>query len=341
MRLTRVTISALFVVLIWAGGCVVSAAEPATPDAFAQVKRLGRGVNVIGYDPLWKDRSKGRFQETHFKKIAAAGFQHIRIPLHPFRDVPKDAQPKLTEDYLKTMDWAVDQALANKLAVILDFHEFQTMAKDPEGLKPAYLAMWRQIAERQRDRPRDVVFELLNEPNGKLTPELWNQYLAAALAVVRQSNPTRTVIVGPGQWNNINQLEKLELPADDRNLIVTVHYYSPFEFTHQGTSWTNMKDKTGVKWEATEKQRQAIEKDFAKAQAWATAQKRPLYLGEFGAYDKADMDSRVRWTSFVVREAERLGWGWGYWQFTGDFVLYDLKNEQWVEPILRALVPKP
>ena len=31
-------------------------------DAFEQNKRLGRGVNVIGYDPLWRDRNKGRFQ---------------------------------------------------------------------------------------------------------------------------------------------------------------------------------------------------------------------------------------------------------------------------------------
>src|SRR5207253_3003295 len=28
-----------------------------------QVKKMCRGLNIIGYDPLWKDSSKARFQE--------------------------------------------------------------------------------------------------------------------------------------------------------------------------------------------------------------------------------------------------------------------------------------
>ena len=37
------------------------------------------------------------------------------------------------------------------------------------------------------------------------------------------------------------------------------------------------------------------------------SQRRRL-LPPFGAYDKGDMASRVRWTSFVARSAEKLGW---------------------------------
>ena len=53
-------------------------------DAFEQNQRLGRGVNIIGYDPIWRNRSEGRFQARHFGLIRAAGFQHVRINLHPF-----------------------------------------------------------------------------------------------------------------------------------------------------------------------------------------------------------------------------------------------------------------
>lgn len=76
-----------------------------------------------------------------------------------------------------------------------------------------------------------------------------------------------------------------------------------------------------------------------KAQIWARHHNRPLYLGEFGAYDKGDMASRVRWTSFVTQSAEKLGWSWGYWQFDGDFIVYDMKSQKWVEPIRDALIP--
>jgi endoglucanase len=310
------------------------------PDAFTQNKRLGRGVNVIGYDPLWRDRARARFREEFFPMIRKAGFQHVRINLHPFRDNPgeKGEGAGLRPEYLETLDWAVDRALAAGLLVILDFHEFTAIGKDPEALKARYMACWEMIAQREKERPPEVLFELLNEPNSAMTPELWNQWSREALAIVRRSNPKRTVIIGPGQWNNIAALEKLDLPADDPNIIVTIHYYSPFDFTHQGASWAGKGDKVGVHW-GSEADREAIRKDFDKAQKWAAEHKRPIYLGEFGVYDRAPQEDRVAWLSFVTREAESRGWSWGYWQFDGDFIVYDIPNNRWVEHILKAIIP--
>ena len=185
------------------------------------------------------------------------------------------------------------------------------------------------------------ILELLNEPFGKLTPDLWNEYLKEGLAVVRATNPTRVVVLGGGRWNSIDGLQTLALPEDDRNLIATVHYYTPMEFTHQGAPWNEEnKDKSGVPWIGTDQERRRIELDFARAQQWATAHDRPLLLGEFGAYDKAPMDSRARYTAAVARAAEKLGWSWAYWQFDSDFVLWDMKRDAWVEPILHALIPQ-
>jgi endoglucanase len=311
-----------------------------SPDVFAQNQRLGRGVNVLGYDPIWKDRQKGRFQEKYFPMLKEAGFNHVRINLHPMRDNKLGTDNKPCAAWFDTLDWAVRHALDAHLVVILDFHEFQAMGNDPEGNKPRMLAIWRQIAEHCKDAPADVFFEILNEPNKKLTPELWNPLLREALAIIRQSNPTRTVIVGPTSWNGIKDLDKLELPQDDRGLIVTVHYYGPFQFTHQGAAFAGLKDKTGVPWNGTEKDQRAILKDFDKAQSWGQQHKRPIYLGEFGTYDKGEMGSRVRWTNFVTRQAEQRGWSWAWWQFDGDFVLYNQREDRWTEPILRALQGK-
>lgn len=339
--MTRRFLLAAACMLMGGVACFSASAQSAAPDAFEQNRRLGRGVNIIGYDPLWRDRSRARFQDEHFRLIAQAGFNHVRINLHPFRDAKPGADHKLSDTYLQTLDWAVDQALANKLMVILDFHEFNAMARDPQGLKDKFLAVWTQIAERCKDRPNDVLFEILNEPHGQLTPQLWNQFLIDALASIRKSNPNRTVIVGPGQWNNLNQLASLRLPDEDRDLIVTFHYYSPMSFTHQGAPWTENRDKIGVPWNGSEAEMQAIARDFDKALEWSRANKRPLYLGEFGAYDKAEMSSRVRYIAAVAREAEKRGYSWGYWQFDGDFIVYDIPNKRWIEPIRDALIPRP
>jgi endoglucanase len=184
------------------------------------------------------------------------------------------------------------------------------------------------------------LFELLNEPNGSLTAEKWNELVPAAIATVRQTNPTRAIIVGPAQWNNIYQLASLRLPADDRNLIVTVHYYEPYHFTHQGAEWAvGSSAWLGTTWTGTTVQKAAITSAFAHAAAWAERQDRPLFLGEFGAYSEADMDSRAAWTAFVARSAEEHGFSWAYWEFGAGFGVYNPARRDWNAPLLEALIP--
>lgn len=307
-------------------------------DIFDQNRRLGRGVNIIGYDPLWRSRENARFQDKHFRLLKEAGFSSVRINLHPFRRMEGANGYKLPESWFAIVDWALKNTREQGLTAILDLHEFTVMGEDPEANKEKFLAFWRQVSERYKDAPNSVYFEVLNEPNKKLTPVLWNEYLREALGIIRKTNPERAVIVGPAFWNSIAHLSELELPASDSNLIVTVHYYSPMEFTHQGAAWANQ-TKVGVEWNASTNELAAIDNDFDKAATWARQHKRPVFLGEFGAYDKGPMDSRARYTAAVARAAEKRGWSWAYWQFDSDFILYDINKDCWVEPIRQALVP--
>ena len=308
-------------------------------DAFELNRKLGRGVNVLGYDPVWKSREKARMKDHHFALIKEAGFNSVRVNLHPLRDGGMTPEGRLAGYWLSVLDWAVERSLEEGLAVVLDFHEFTAMGRAPLELKDKFLAFWRQIGVRYSGYPETVLFELLNEPHGQLTPELWNRFLREALEVVRRSNPDRVVVIGPANWNSIHYLEKLDLPPEDRQIIATVHYYEPFQFTHQGAKWAGLEGKVGVEWRGTEEEKRKIVEDFGKAQAWAETHRRPIFLGEFGVYDKAPMDSRTRYLNFVARLAESLGWSWAYWQFDSDFILYDINSEQWVEPVLKALIP--
>ncbi|MGE5679818.1 MAG: glycoside hydrolase family 5 protein [Bacillota bacterium] len=309
-------------------------------DPFEQNKRLGRGVNIIGYDPIWNSPEAARFKEKHFRLIKEAGLQSVRINLSAFRFMDKETY-QLKDNFLKTLDWAVDNALKNELQVILDLHEFQPMSKNPAAKKEMFLAFWRQISDKFSHAPQSVMFEILNEPFGELTDSLWNDYLIEALSIIRQNNPTRTVIIGPGHWNSIFSLEKLQIPENDRNIIVTVHFYLPMSFTHQGAAWAEeFKDKTGVKWLSTDKEKEEMVRDLNIAQRWAQKNHKPLFLGEFGVYDKADMGSRTRYLSFLTKTVEQMGWSWAYWQFDSDFILYNINEDKWNEPVLKALINK-
>jgi endoglucanase len=110
-------------------------------------------VNILGWDPLWKDRARGQFKDVHFHLIRDAGFNHVRINLHPLRDGKPDASGKLRDEFFKTMDWAVDQALTNRLPVILDFHDDLAISPDPEGKRKEFLEIWTAIAEHCENRP--------------------------------------------------------------------------------------------------------------------------------------------------------------------------------------------
>lgn len=308
-----------------------------TGYAFEQNAKLGRGVNIIGYDPLWQDASKGRMKDKHFQLIKEAGFNNVRIVISPFK-FAMDSSFTINPFFFKTLDWAIEEALKNKLVAIVDFHEHNTIQKDPLGNRARIYAMWKQIAEHCKDYSNDVMFEICNEPNMK--PETWNDLYKGAYDILRQSNPKRTLIIGTINGNQIKFLQDLVLPENDRNIIVAIHYYSPIQFTHQGAPWSvKNKDLSGITWTESDAEKQAVTFDFDMAQEWSKKYNRPLTLGEFGAYEKADMASRIRWTNYVARQAEKRNWSWSYWQFDKDFILYDMEKDAWVEPIKKALIP--
>jgi endoglucanase len=331
----------LISLLLFIAGIVMSMPIRAQSNSVsAQCNKIGKGVNILGYDDaFWKDRTKGRFKESYFQMIRDAGFTSVRVNLYPFSFMDKDHN--LDPAWLKTLDWVVEKGLKADLMVILDLHEFTAMADDPVAKKDMFLAFWKQVAPRYKDKSDKVVFEILNEPNQKLTVEMWNEFLSEAMQIIRMSNPNRTLIIGPGNWNGIESLNTLVLPENDRNIIVTVHFYHPMRFTHQGAPWAKeYKDLSGVPWTGTAAEKEEVETKLKVAADWSVKNNRPIFLGEFGAYDKGDMDSRARYTSFVARTAEKLNFCWAYWQFDSDFIVYNIDKEAWVKPILDALMNK-
>lgn len=319
-----------------AGTSAMAAAAPLS--AADQVAQMRRGVNIVGYDPLWQDVTKARFTPRHFKVIRDGGFSSVRIVLMAFRFM--DPQNQLPASWFATLDGLVNDALGQGLTVILDEHDYSACGRDATACRPKLMAFWRQVAAHYRDAPDKVVFEILNEPNESAN-DSWNAMHAEALAIIRETNPTRNVIIGPAFWNNVEWLDRLVLPEQDRHIIVTVHYYLPMSFTHQGAPWTSAYEKlSGIRW-GSRRDLLTLQKDFDAVQAWARKNRRPMLLGEFGAYDKAPMESRVKYTAAVARAAEQRGWAWSYWQFDGDFIVYDLDQDRWVEPIHAALVPGP
>ncbi|PNY81281.1 glycoside hydrolase family 5 protein [Deinococcus koreensis] len=189
-----------------------------------------------------------KLEERFFDLARSAGFTAIRLPVR--WNTRAGAQAPYTVDpaFFARVDWAVSQARRRNLAVILDFHHYEELMREPAAHRPRFLAIWGQVAAHYRNQGPEVLFEVLNEPNGKVEA-VWNELQAQALAVIRKSNPRRVVIVGPVGWNSAERLGTLRLPADG-HLIVTFHHYTPMEFTHQGTDFGGPARPTGIPWPA-------------------------------------------------------------------------------------------
>jgi len=279
-------------------------------------------------------------KDEYFKLIKDAGFDHVRIPVR--WSAHTDTKPPYTieKGFFERVDHVVDEALKNGLYVILNIHHYEEMMQSPEKHKDRFLKIWEQISVHYKDYPERLWFELLNEPCHYLNSKLWNQYLKEAIVIIRRTNPARKIVVGPTDWNSVYKLNELELPKDP-NLVATFHYYNPFKFTHQGAEWVNPSPPVGTKWLGTELEKLLISGELDMAVEWSKKNNNiPLLLGEFGSYNKADMDSRVRWTSYVARSAEKRGIAWCYWEFCAGFGIYDPVREEWRYPLLKALIPE-
>lgn len=270
-----------------------------------------------------------------FKAIADAGFDTVRIPVRWSAYTAGPPSYKIEEAFFNRVTQVIDQALANNLHVILNVHHFEELNTAPLEHTAKLIALWDQIATRYQNLPKSVYFEVINEPNGEFKGDLMRSIMAKAFEKIRETNPTRMVILGGENWSGIKSLPSI--PAiKDPNLVYTFHYYDPFKFTHQKTSWTNLKDSGSVNWGSRE--------DYAELKAAANyaAQVRretgvPLFMGEIGAYEKAPYNDVVKYTRETRKAFEGAGVSWCVWNFTATFPFYDSETKTWDKKKLAAL----
>lgn len=284
------------------------------------------------------------FKDDYFQRIASLGFNHVRIPIRwdtPARTL-QTAPYTINKTFIERIKYVIDKALAEKLYVVINMHHHDEIFTNPDGVKPRFLSQWAQIAEYFKNYDERVVFEVMNEPHDGLNADKWNVFFADALSEIRKVSKTRAVLIGTAPWGGLGGVSSLKIP-NDANLILTVHYYDPFNFTHQGAEWvgTEANNWLGTKWENTNLERNEIINQFQFLIAFAKQNNIPVHVGEFGAYSKADLDSRVKWSNFLARWFEQQGFSWAYWEFSAGFGIFNPANSQYLTPLVDALLKTP
>jgi endoglucanase len=334
------------------GGCAqrfnLEPVNTISADAAGVAKALGRGVNLQGLDGPREGDWGPLLEDDFFNRAQEAGLRTLRLPIRWSNNAQATAPYTINEAFFKRVDYAISATLARGMRAVINMHNYHQLDNDPLDnfefavadniLEERFVAMWKQIAARYANQAETVLFELYNEPHNRLTAQKWNTLLQQALSEVRKTNPNRYVVIGPVGYNNASELANLVIPANDQRLIVTVHNYDPFQFTHQGTTW----NKGSAAWLGTKccspEQIAEITKPMDIAYAWSKQNRRPIWVGEFGSYEKADLASRVQYTRIARDTFEQRGWSWALWDFNGIFGIYDPKTKQWRTELRDALI---
>jgi endoglucanase len=302
---------------------------------------VNRCINVGGAleAPREGDWFNYRIRERDMGTIAAAGFDTVRIPIkwsaHALPNAPYTIDPAFFARIDEVMTWA----LQANLNVIINVHHYDELYENPDRHEPRFDALWAQIAARYRTAPPNVMFELINEPRDAFSGERVNVAQARALSIIRQTNPTRTAILAGDNWGNIDGMDNLRLP-NDPYVVGTVHYYGPFEFTHQGAEFMPNPPPSGRVWPMMG-DREQVARDMKRMADWREKLGAPVLMGEFGTLDNIPMVQRAAWTADIRRAFQDINMPTCYFNFAAGFSMYDLSREQWKTPLLNALALTP
>jgi endoglucanase len=343
-----------------------------TPAHLA-AKGFMRGVNIANYLEVPPGENWAvPHTALDLKQIHAEGFDHIRLPVgwHHYTGPAPDF--KLSDEIFARADDMVTNATALGLNVIVNLQHFHQFTTNPAANTAWFLAIWRQVAAHYAQAPDGVAFELLNEPKDAATTVVMNPIYAEAIRQIRQTNPHRTIFVGPGKFNSPDELRNLRLPDDDDNLIVTLHCYEPLFFTHQGAAWVGPDYKvTGIHFPGPPKKPltpdpalklkpsvldrinqyntrpadrnpsgpRAFLSEIQKAKAWSEEFGRPVHFGEFGAYTTADQNSRAHYYEAMRQALDAAGIGWAIWDWKSTFNYWNPKTQRPLPGMRQALFP--
>ena len=292
---------------------------------------IGKCVNLSNMlEPPEEGRWGRPFQDADAARIRRAGFATVRLPVrfsgHALTAPPYTIDPA----FMARARHVVDTNVAAGLNVIIDMHNYDELFADPEGNKARFAALWRQVGAAFRDEPASVWFELTNEPHRALTNANLVEVLSPALAALRETNPTRPVIVGGQDYSGVDSLATLALP-DDPYIVPTFHYYDPFPFTHQGASFIHPTPPPGRQF-GTAADNAQLDAALAKVRDYMRRTGRVPFAGEYGAYDRIPLDQRAAYYRTISSAFASIGIQSCAWGYTNTFRLWD-DNGGWIRPI--------
>lgn len=332
-----------------------------------------QGVNLGGWYSQCdysKERLDNFVKEEDFEIIKSWGFDHVRLPVDYNIVIKEDGT--FIEDGFNRIEKVIKWCESHNLNMVLDLHKTLGYSFD-EGENEAgfftsaryqdiFFRLWEELAKRFGKYSDHVMFELLNEVTDKDYLESWVAIYREGIKRVRKTCPDVKILIGSYWYNSVRSVKDLQGPFDE-NTVLSFHCYDPQVFTHQRAHWQKgmpsdlvmsypesyglLKEKhkeimSDEEMFAGFADGETIDTNFFEKlfqEAMETAEKFdvPLYCGEYGVIDKADLESTLKWYKDIhaVLNKHKIGHAlWSYRQM--DFGFTDERMDVIRDEIIKS-----
>ena len=298
----------------------LSSVAQLSPDE--AIGKMTRGINLGNtheppYEAGWNNP---KAQEYYFDMYKEAGFNFVRIPVRWDYYTLKNAPYTVTDAWLDRIEQVADWGLSRGLIVVINSHHDDWIKNTyaQQTSRDRFDSIWSQIAVKFRDKPENLIFEVLNEPHG-LTKAQNDDMHARVLSIIRKTNPTRLVIFQGHNWGGSDELIQAAIP-DDPFIIGSFHSYDPYLFGLEGQgTWGSPGDFSQLR------------SKFQKVKDWSELNNIPVFLGEFGALSKCEYNSRMKHYRAYMDFSREFGFAPCAWDDGGDFRILKRTEKQWEE----------
>lgn len=280
----------------------------------------GNKANVYSQETSW---GNPRVTPELIHRVKEAGFTTIRIPVTWYRQLSNDGTYTIEPAFLARVKEVVDMAFNEGLFVIINMHHEEwlnckTLDTDYEKIGIQLAAIWRQVADTFADYDQHLIFEGMNEPRMKGTSVEWNGNEAGIAAVnylnqvfvntvrtdAKGYNAERALMIPTyAASSSAAAMAALEIPvwngAPAKNIIISVHSYTPYDFCLSDTMVNFNKLVTN--------HTMPIDMIFYNVKGIFLKNDIPVVIGETGATNKDNTVARENWAFYMGKQAATFG----------------------------------
>lgn len=259
--------------------------------------------------------------EKLIKQVKAQGFKSIRIPVSYLSKIGAGPNYTIDSKWLDRVQEVVDMCINNGLYAIINVHGdgyysvkggwllCGESASEQKTIKAKYEKVWEQIAKRFKNYDDHLVFESMNEeydgtynnPNPEYYNNInaYNQIFVDTVRKAGGKNNNRYLLI-PGWNTDINfttgdcdtytMEAKFVIPNDSR-IMISVHYYTPWEFCGEEGYDTFYKWGDSVKKFVKRRQSETlVNRQFDKLYNAFIKNGYGVVIGEYGSIDRTHKD---------------------------------------------------